>query len=128
MGSTSFISDEYDLLSASKAALNSMTVSPAKAAAADGVTVNAVSPGTIHSADLNSRFREVDVDRGLAVKDAPCEIIEHAVLPMLAALVPVGRVGRLDEITGTIAFVASPLAGYTTGMSLRVDGGLSPGL
>ncbi|TSP12223.1 SDR family oxidoreductase [Cupriavidus campinensis] len=127
MGSTSFISDEYDLLSASKAALNSMTVSPAKAAAADGVTVNAVSPGTIHSADLNSRFREVDVDRGLAVKDAPCEIIEHAVLPMLAQ-VPVGRVGRLDEITGTIAFLASPLAGYTTGMSLRVDCGLSPRL
>ena len=95
--------------------------------ATDGVTVNAVSPGTIHSSALDSRFREVAVERGAADKDAPWEVIERAVLPLFAQ-VPVGRVGRLDEIADAIAFLASPLAGYITGMNLRIDGGLSPSL
>jgi 3-oxoacyl-[acyl-carrier protein] reductase len=53
-------------------------------------------------------------------EDAPWEVIERAVLPMFAQ-VPVGRVGRLDEIADAIAF----LARYITGMNLRIDGGLS---
>lgn len=112
--------------SASKAAINAMTASMAKAVAADGVTVNAVSPGTIHSATLDTRFREVATGHGLK-RDAPWEEVERVVLPMFAQ-VPVGRVGQLDEIADAIAFLASPLAGYITGVNLRVDGGLSPGL
>jgi NAD(P)-dependent dehydrogenase (short-subunit alcohol dehydrogenase family) len=113
--------------SACKAAMNAMTASMAKAVAIDGVTVNAVSPGTIHSSALDSRFREVAVERGAADKDAPWEVLERAVLPLFAQI-PVGRVGRLDEIADAIAFLASPLAGYITGMNLRIDGGLSPSL
>jgi 3-oxoacyl-[acyl-carrier protein] reductase len=112
--------------SASKAAMNAMTASMAKAVAADGVTVNAVSPGTIHSATLDSRFREVATERGLE-KDAVWEDIERAVLPLFAK-VPVGRVGKLNEIADAIAFLASPVAGYITGINLRIDGGLSPSL
>lgn len=111
--------------SACKAALNAMTASMAKAVAADGVTVNAVSPGTIHSSTLDARFREVAHERGVASKDAPWEEIERAVLPMFAQ-VPVGRVGRLDEIAAAVTFLASPIAGYITGINLRIDGGLSP--
>jgi len=113
--------------SACKAAINAMTASMAKALAADGITVNAVSPGTIHSSTLDARFREVAAERNLANKDAPWEEIERAVLPMFAQ-VPVGRVGRLDEIADAIAFLASPLAGYITGTNLRIDGGVSPNL
>jgi NAD(P)-dependent dehydrogenase (short-subunit alcohol dehydrogenase family) len=113
--------------SACKAAINAMTASMAKAVAADGITVNAVSPGTIHSSALDSRFREVAAERGVADKDAPWQDIERAVLPMFAQ-VPVGRVGRLNEIADAIAFLASPLAGYITGVNLRIDGGLSPSL
>lgn len=113
--------------SACKAAMNAMTVSMAKAVAADGVTVNAVSPGTIHSSTLDLRFREVAAERNVANKDASWEDIERAVLPMFAQ-VPVGRVGRLDEVADAIAFLASPIAGYITGINLRIDGGLSPGL
>lgn len=39
--------------------------------------------------------------------------------------IPVGRVGRLDEIARTVAFLASPAAGYITGANLRIDGGMS---
>ncbi len=113
--------------SACKAAMNAMTASMAKAVAADGVTVNAVSPGTIHSAALDARFRDVAAERGVANRDAPWAEIERAVLPMFAQ-VPVGRVGRLDEIAAAIAFLASPIAGYITGVNLRIDGGLSPSL
>ncbi|MCC8397045.1 SDR family NAD(P)-dependent oxidoreductase [Paraburkholderia sp. MMS20-SJTR3] len=113
--------------SACKAAINAMTASMAKAVAADGITVNAVSPGTIHSAALDSRFREVAAERGVADKHAPWPVTERAVLPMFAQ-VPVGRVGRLDEIADAVAFLVNPLAGYITGANLRIDGGLSPGL
>jgi len=113
--------------SACKAAINAMTASIAKAVAADGVTVNAVSPGTIHSAALDTRFREVAAERGLVDGDAPWEEVERAVLPLFAQ-VPMGRVGRLDEIAAAIAFLASPVASYITGTNLRIDGGLSPSL
>jgi len=113
--------------SACKAAMNAMTASLAKAVAADGVTVNAVSPGTIHSSALDSRFREVAEERGVANKDAPWADIERAVLPLFAQ-VPVGRVGRLEEIADATAFLASPIAGYITGINLRIDGGSSPSL
>lgn len=112
---------------ACKAAINAMTASMAKAVAADGVTVNAVSPGTIHSATLDMRFREVAVERGLTAWDAAWEDVERAVLPIFAQ-VPVGRVGRLEEIAAAVAFLASPVAAYITGVNLRVDGGLSPSL
>jgi NAD(P)-dependent dehydrogenase (short-subunit alcohol dehydrogenase family) len=52
--------------SACKAAMNAMTSSMAKAMAAHGITVNTVSPGTIRSARLDTRFREVALERGLA--------------------------------------------------------------
>jgi NAD(P)-dependent dehydrogenase (short-subunit alcohol dehydrogenase family) len=111
--------------SACKAAINAMTASMAKAVAEDGVTVNAVSPGTIHSSTLEARFREVAEERGLRSKEAPWEDVERLVLPLFAQ-VPIGRVGQLDEIAAAVAFLASPLAGYITGTNLRVDGGLSP--
>lgn len=110
---------------ASKAAINAMTSSMAKAVAADGITVNAVSPGTIHSASLDGRFREVAAAKGLAEVDAPWEDIEQAVLSMFAH-VPMGRVGALNELADTVAFLASPRSAYITGVNLRVDGGLSP--
>jgi 3-oxoacyl-[acyl-carrier protein] reductase len=112
--------------SACKAAMNAMTVSMAKAVAADGVTVNTISPGTIHSTKLDVRFREVAAERGLA-KDAPWETIEQAVLPMFAQ-VPVGRVGTLEEIADAVSFLVSPRAAYITGVNLRLDGGMLPSI
>jgi NAD(P)-dependent dehydrogenase (short-subunit alcohol dehydrogenase family) len=113
--------------SACKAALNAMTASMAKAVASDGVTVNAVSPGTIQSAALDTAFRRAAAERGVTDPAAPWADVERVALPVFAQ-VPLGRVGRLEEIADAVAFLASPLAGYITGVNLRVDGGLSPGL
>jgi len=112
--------------SACKAAMNAMTSSLAKAVAAEGVTVNAISPGTIRSARLDTRFREVAGEHGVA-GDAAWETIEQAVLPLFAE-VPMGRVGTLEEIADTVSFLASPRAGYITGVNLRVDGGMLPAI
>jgi NAD(P)-dependent dehydrogenase (short-subunit alcohol dehydrogenase family) len=110
--------------SAAKAAMNAMTASMAKAVAAEGITVNAVSPGTIRSARLEEGFRTVAATRGIAAKDAPWEDIQRGVLPLFAD-VPLGRVGELHELADAVAFLASPLAGYITGINLHVDGGFS---
>ncbi|RKK01359.1 SDR family oxidoreductase, partial [Teichococcus wenyumeiae] len=64
--------------------------------------------------------------QGLA-EDAPWAEVERAALPLFAA-VPMGRVGTLDEISDAVAFLVSPRAGYITGMNLRIDGGMWPGL
>ncbi len=110
--------------SAAKAAMNAMTASMAKAVAADGVTVNAISPGTIKSVKLEAGFRAAAAARGIAAADAPWEDIQRDVLPLFAD-VPIGRVGELHELANTVAFLASPLAGYITGVNLHVDGGYS---
>lgn len=111
---------------ACKAAINAMTASLAKAVAAEGITVNAISPGTIHSATLDRKFRDVAAQHGVD-KAAPWAEIERIVLPLFAQ-VPVGRVGEVDDIANVAAFLASPLADYITGTNMRVDGGLSPNL
>lgn len=110
---------------AAKAAMLAMTASLAKAVATDGITVNTVSPGTIHSDSLDRAFRRAAVERGLAL-GTPWAEVETAVLPLFAA-VPLRRVGTLAEIADAVAFLVSPRAGYITGMNLRLDGGLWPG-
>jgi 3-oxoacyl-[acyl-carrier protein] reductase len=112
--------------SAAKAAMLAMSASLAKAVAGEGITVNTISPGTIRSEKLESAFQRVVADQGLA-EDASWPEIERAALPVFAA-VPMGRIGTIDEISDAVAFLVSPQAGYITGASLQIDGGMWPGL
>lgn len=87
--------------------------------AGDGITVNCVCPGytrTDRVAQLNAaRARELGV---------PVEEVERQV----TANIPLGRLGRPEELAALIAFLASERAGYITGTAIQVDGGYFKGL
>jgi 3-oxoacyl-[acyl-carrier protein] reductase len=90
--------------SASKAALLGLTKTLAREYASRGITVNAVSPG----------FIDTDMTTGLS---------EELKKGMLQG-VPLGRTGRADEVAAAIAFLCADEAGYITGQTLRVNGGM----
>ncbi|MCZ4120930.1 SDR family NAD(P)-dependent oxidoreductase [Streptomyces sp. H39-S7] len=89
--------------SAAKAGLASLTRTLAGHAAARGVRVNLVAPGTVHTDAWAGR--EVD-------------------LRAVSALYPLGRVGLPDDIAAAVAFLASSDAAWITGVTLPVDGGI----
>jgi len=86
---------------AAKAGLIGMTKTVATEVARRGVTVNAVAPGFI------------DTDM---TKDVPDSAIEA---------VPARRAGTPEEVAAAVRFLASDAAGYVTGTTLFVDGGMS---
>jgi 2-keto-3-deoxy-L-fuconate dehydrogenase len=96
--------------SASKGAVLSLTLAMAADHVADGIRVTCVNPGT---ADTPW------VTRLLAAAGDPAA--ERAALE---ARQPTGRLVSAAEVAAAIAYLASPLAGATTGTSLAVDGGM----
>ena len=98
------------LYSASKGAVYSLTLAMAADHVAEGIRVNCVNPGT---ADTPWVSRLLDA--------APDPAAERAALN---ARQPMGRLVSADEVAAAIAYLASPLAGATTGTALAVDGGM----
>jgi 3-oxoacyl-[acyl-carrier protein] reductase len=89
---------------ASKAALLGVAKSLAREYASRGITVNAVAPG----------FVETDMTSALP---------EEAKQAMLS-VVPLGRPGTVGDVAAAICYLASDEAGYVTGHTLRVNGGM----
>lgn len=108
--------------SAAKAALVNATVALAGELAGTGITANVVSPGVILTPGLREMFhqraRAAGDDRSWA--DLEPEVVADY------APNPVGRLGRPEDIATAVAFLASPLADYINGATLRVDGGITP--
>ncbi|WP_315914069.1 SDR family oxidoreductase [Arthrobacter sp. lap29] len=98
------------LYSATKGAVLSLTQAMAADHLREGVRVNAVNPGT---ADTPWISRLMD--------SAPDPVAERAALN---ARQPHGRLVAADEVAGAVAYLASPLSGSTTGISIAVDGGM----
>ncbi|MBS28762.1 MAG: 3-oxoacyl-ACP reductase [Alphaproteobacteria bacterium] len=84
--------------------------------ASDGVTVNTLMPGRIetdrlrHFYEVTANSQNIDLEEAKAVVAAP---------------VPVGRVGTVEEFGALAAFLAGESAGYLTGTTTAIDGGLT---
>jgi len=105
--------------SATKAAMNNVTVSLAQDLAGSGVTANTVSPGIVVTAGVEQFYRQVAAREGWGDDWAQIEAgVLRTVLPN-----SVGRLGRPEEVASLVTFLASPLSGYIDGANLRVDGG-----
>lgn len=93
---------------ASKAAVSTLTAGAARECIADGIRINAVSPGSSDT-PMSLRPGETTADRAERVRTA----------------LPIGRVAALDEIAAAVLFAASPQATFVVGHDLVVDGGAS---
>ncbi len=81
---------------------------------ADGVTVNQIQPGRIHT----ERVDEIDRSAALRLGKSIEEIAAAS-----RATIPLGRYGRVEEYAAAAVFLLSERASYITGATLRVDGG-----
>jgi len=89
---------------ASKAGIEGFTRSLAKEIGSRGITVNAVAPGFIDT-DMTSSLAEAQVES-------------------LLSQIPLGRLGKPEEIASLIGFLVSQDANYITGETIHVNGGM----
>lgn len=90
---------------AAKAGLHGFTMALALELARYGVTVNTISPGY-----LDTRM----------VTAVPKEVLEKTILPQI----PVGRLGRPEEVAALVRFMTSDEAAYITGANFAINGGM----
>jgi 3-oxoacyl-[acyl-carrier protein] reductase len=93
---------------AASGAIASLTAALAREGAARGVTVNALAPAFVRAASAGDYLTEAQARQILAA-------------------IPAGRFGEPEEFAHAVRFLASPLAGFVTGQTLRLDGGLHLG-
>lgn len=104
-----------------KGALASYSKGVSKSAAPHGVRVNMVSPGFMETESAVTLIHEIaDGHTGGDLEAAKQQIIA------LSGGIPMGRLGRPEEIAELVAFLASERAGFSSGVDYLVDGGACP--
>ncbi|MEL6897442.1 MAG: 3-oxoacyl-[acyl-carrier-protein] reductase [Planctomycetota bacterium] len=91
--------------SASKAGMIGMTRTISKELANRGITANTVAPGFIES-DMTAELGEV-------------------VMEEVRKSIPAARIGKPEDVAAAVLFLASPAAGYITGQTIVIDGGMT---
>jgi acetoacetyl-CoA reductase len=90
--------------SAAKAGMHGFTKALALEVARKGVTVNTISPGYIGTKMVTA---------------IPQEVMDTKIIPQI----PMGRLGKPEEIAGLVAYLASEEAGFLTGSNIAINGG-----
>jgi acetoacetyl-CoA reductase len=90
--------------SAAKAGMHGFTKALALEVARKGVTVNTISPGYIGTK---------------MVMDIPADVLEGKIIPQI----PMGRLGKPEEVAGLVAYLASDEAAFVTGANIAINGG-----
>jgi acetoacetyl-CoA reductase len=90
--------------SAAKAGMHGFTKALALEVARKGVTVNTISPGYIGTKMVNA---------------IPKEVLDSKIIPQI----PLGRLGKPEEVAGLVAYLASEEAAFVTGANIAINGG-----
>jgi len=90
--------------SAAKAGMHGFTKALALEVARKGITVNTISPGYIGTE---------------MVMAIPSDVLENKIIPQI----PMGRLGKPEEIAGLVAYLASDEAAFVTGANIAINGG-----
>lgn len=105
--------------SSAKAALNAYSKALANELGSKGIRVNIVSPGVVRTPLMNEFVENIAQKSGSSFEETFQSIID-------TVGVPLGRMSEPEEISNTVAFLASSEAQYITGANISVDGGSSP--
>jgi NAD(P)-dependent dehydrogenase (short-subunit alcohol dehydrogenase family) len=101
---------------AAKGALANMTVGLAKEVAGTNIRVNLVSPGMIHTPEVEQNYMKMAAKRGWG---DTWEAVETHV----ARDIPIRRISRREEVAALVAFLCGPMADAIHGQNIRIDGG-----
>ena len=84
-----------------------------------GISVNNVLPGATNTVRLDAIIKNKAAKKGVSIEEMEAE--EKSIIPMR-------RFGEAEEFANVVAFLASPAAGYVSGVSIPVDGGRTSAL
>jgi 3-oxoacyl-[acyl-carrier protein] reductase len=108
-----------DLSSGARAGLTAFLAGVARSVAASNVTINFLLPGAFDTDRLTSNMAATAKKQGISIDEARTQRM---------AVVPAKRFGTAEEFGAACAFLCSAQAGYITGQSLLIDGGVYPGV